>query len=71
MICKEESMKDMQKILLDLFDELDQDIKGIVSEVYLIEREYMDFYKKPRGINEKIRDVIDKYAKFPTEEEKQ
>lgn len=58
-------MKDLQLILLDLFCELDEDIKGIVSEVYLIEREYMDFYKKPHGINEKIRDVIDKYAKYP------
>jgi len=58
-------MKDLQSILLDLFEELDPDIKGIISEVYLIEREFMDFYKKPHGINEKIRDVIDKYAKFP------
>jgi len=58
-------MKNMQSILLELFEGLDPDIKGIVSEVYLIEREYIDFFKLPRGINEKIRDVIDKYAKYP------
>jgi len=58
-------MKDLQSILLDLFADLDDDIKGIVSEVYMIERDYMDFYKRPHGINEKIRDVIDKYAQYP------
>jgi hypothetical protein len=61
-------MKDMQSVLLDLFNELDHDIKEIVSEVYSIEREYIDFYKVPHGIKEKIRDVIDKYAKFPMNE---
>jgi len=62
-------MKDLQLILLDLFNELDPEIKEIVSEVYLIEREYMDFYQKHHGINEKIRDVIDKYAKYPIDRE--
>lgn len=62
-------MKDLQSILLDLFNDLDPNIKGIVSEVYFIEREFIDFYKKPHGINEKIRDVIDKYAKYPIEGE--
>lgn len=65
----EETMKNLQLILLDLFNDLEPEIREIVSEVYTIEREYIDFYEKPHGINERIKNVIDKYTEYPNDTE--
>lgn len=57
-------MEDLQKLLLKLFDNLDSEIKEIVSEVYAIEKEYIVLHQSPYGINEKIRDIVDKHARY-------
>ena len=57
-------MEDLQKLLLKLFDNLDSEIKEIVSEVYAIEKEYVVLHQSPYGINEKIRDIVDKHARY-------
>ncbi len=54
----------LQELLLKYFSELPPDIKEIVSEVYALEREYSDFYEKPRNINSKIRDIIERVADY-------
>jgi len=54
----------MLEILLNYFNELSPDLKEIVSEVYKLEREYSDFYERPRNIKLKIRDVIERVADF-------
>ena len=61
-------MEDLQKLLLKLFDNLDEEIKEIVSEVYAIEKEYIILHQSPYGINEKIRDIVDKHARFQIKE---
>jgi len=57
-------MEDLQKLLLKLFDNLDSEIKEIVSEVYAIEKEYIILNKSSYGINEKIRDIVDSHARY-------
>ena len=59
-------MENLQDVLLGLFKTLDPDIKEIVSEVYDLERESMDFYQNKYGINIKIIDVIDRVARYET-----
>lgn len=54
----------LQELLLSYFSDLEPDIKEIVSEVYMLEREYSDFYEKPRNINTKIKDIIERVADF-------
>jgi len=57
-------MENLQNVLLGLFSELDEETKEIVSEVYALEKEYMDFFQSPHGINEKIKDIIDKHSRY-------
>ena len=49
--------------LAKLIRHLDPEIQELVAEVIILEREHLDM-QKPRGVKEKIRDAIDKYAKF-------
>jgi hypothetical protein len=51
--------------LMALIQQLDPEIQELVAEVILLEREHLDMLK-PRGIKNKIRDSIDKYAKYGT-----
>lgn len=52
----------MRERLLKLIRQLDPEIQELVAEVIILEREHLDMLK-PRGVKEKIRDAIDKYAK--------
>ncbi len=54
----------LQELLLSYFSDLDADIKEIVSEVYQLEREYSDFYERPRNIKPKIKDIINRVADY-------
>jgi len=49
---------------MSYFSELDPDIKEIVSEVYLLEREYIDYYESNKNLKIKIRNVIERVADF-------
>ena len=49
--------------LLGLIRQLDPELQEIVTEVIMLERESLDMLK-PRGVKEKIRDVVDKYARL-------
>jgi hypothetical protein len=53
----------IQEKLLTLIRQLDTDMQELVAEVILLERDHLDMLK-PRGIKEKIRDVIDKHARY-------
>ena len=54
----------LQQLLMSYFSELDPDIKEIVSEVYLLEREYIDYYESNKNLKIKIRNVIERVADF-------
>ena len=54
----------LQELLLSYFKELDPDIKEIVSEVYFLERENIDFFDGSQHIKPKIKDIIDRVASF-------
>ena len=51
----------MKQKLAELIGELEPEIQELVAEVILLEREYLD--TGTRGVKEKIRDLIDKYAR--------
>jgi cell division protein FtsB len=53
----------MKERLVGLIQQLDPEIQELVAEVILLEREHLDMLK-PRGVKEKIRDAIDKYARY-------
>jgi sugar-specific transcriptional regulator TrmB len=57
-------MQDLQELLLNLFESLDSEVKEIVSEVYALEKEYIILHQSAYGINEKIKDIIDRHARF-------
>jgi hypothetical protein len=52
---------DMREKLKELIQDLDPEIRGIVSDVVELEGEYLDS-RRPQVIN-KIRDIVDRYAK--------
>ena len=52
----------MKERLAGLIHQLDPEIQELVAEVIILERDHLDMLK-PRGVKEKIRDAIDKYAK--------
>jgi len=53
----------MRERLMELIRQLDPEIQELVAEVIILERDHLDMLK-PRGVKEKIRDAIDKYAKY-------
>lgn len=57
-------MQDLKQVLLELFGTLDDEIRDIVSEVYSLEQEYSNLHKSHHGINESIKDIIDKHARY-------
>ncbi len=57
----------MKEKLLELIQKLDPELQLIVAEVIETEREHLDMLK-PRGVKEKIRDIIDKHATYGIEE---
>ncbi|MBG0785966.1 MAG: hypothetical protein H0S79_12790 [Anaerolineaceae bacterium] len=52
----------LQKVLSNYFKELDPDISEIVTDVYSLERNYMDYYGSNKGLLIKIKDIIDRVA---------
>ena len=52
----------LQKLLSNYFNELDSDLSEIVTDVYSLERNYMDYYGSNRGLLIKIKDIIDRVA---------
>ena len=54
----------LQKLLSNYFNELDPDLSEIVTDVYSLERNYMDYYGSNKGLLSKIKDVIDRVADF-------
>ena len=52
---------DMKERLKELIMDLDPEIRNIVAEVVVLERENLDF-KVPQ-IKGKIKDIVDKYAR--------
>ena len=53
----------MKEKLLKLIKQLDPEVQELVAEVIVLEREHLDMLK-PHGIMEKIRDAIDKHARY-------
>ena len=53
----------MKEKLAKLIRQLDPELQELVAEVISLEREYLDMLK-PRGIKEKIRDLIDARARL-------
>jgi hypothetical protein len=53
----------MKEKLMELIQKLDPEIQALVADVVVLEREHLDMLK-PRGVKEKIRDSIDKYAQY-------
>lgn len=52
----------LQQLLISYFDELDDDLKEVISEVYALERQKSDELK-PRLIAP-IKDIIDRVSDF-------
>jgi hypothetical protein len=58
-------MPNLQDVLIGLFNEMDdEEVKQIVSEVYSVEKEYIDFHQNPHGILERIKDIVDSHARY-------
>jgi len=55
----------LQKVLLDYFKELDPDLSEAITDVYALERNYMDYYGSNKGLLIKIKDIIDRVANLP------
>ena len=59
----------LQEILKSYFKELNPDIKEIVSEVYELEKNSMDYYDGRQQITPRIKEVIDRVARLSIEQE--
>ena len=53
----------LQELLLNYFKDLKPSIQEIVSEVYYLERENIDFFDGHQQITPKIKDIIDRVAR--------
>lgn len=55
----------LKERLLELFRKYDADVQEVIAEVVTLEQEHISM-KNPRGIKEKIKEVIDRVAKDET-----
>lgn len=53
----------MKEELMKLIQQLDPEVQELVADIILVEREHLDMLN-PRGVKEKIKDMIDKYAQY-------
>lgn len=54
----------LQELLLSYFRELPPSIQEIVSEVYKLERDNIDFFDGRQQITPKIKDIVDRVARY-------
>jgi hypothetical protein len=55
-------MSSLQKQILSLFEDVDPALKEVVTEVMLVEQEFIHM-ERPRGVMERIDQVLDRVAK--------
>ncbi len=58
----------LQELLITYFKELPPHIQEIVSEVYHLERDNIDFYDGHQQITPRIKDIIDRVARYDVTE---
>lgn len=61
-------MPSLQKQILSLFEDIDPELKEVVAEVLLIEQEFIHM-ERPRGVMERIDQVLDRVARHALTEE--
>lgn len=61
-------MSSLQKQILSLFEDVDPALKEVVTEVMLVEQEFIHM-ERPRGVMERIDQVLDRVAKDMLKEE--
>jgi hypothetical protein len=61
-------MPSLQKQILSLFNGIDPELKEVVAEVLLIEQEFIHM-ERPRGVMERIDQVLDRVARQALKEE--
>jgi len=61
-------MSSLQKQILSLFEDIDPALKEVVTEVMLVEQEFIHM-ERPRGVMERIDQVLDRVAKDMLKEE--
>jgi hypothetical protein len=61
-------MPSLQKQILALFEDVDPNIREVVTEVLLIEQELIHL-ERPRGVMERIDQVLDRIARESLAEE--
>lgn len=61
-------MSSLQKQILSLFEDVDPALKEVVTEVMLVEQEFIHM-ERPRGVMERIDQVLDRVAKDILKEE--
>jgi len=54
-------MSSLQKQILSLFEDVDLALKEVVTEVMLVEQEFIHM-ERPRGVMERIDQVLDRVA---------
>lgn len=61
-------MPNLQKQILSLFNGIDPELKEVVAEVLNIEQEFIHM-ERPRGVMERIDQVLDRVARQALKEE--
>ena len=61
-------MSSLQKQILSLFEDVHPALKEVVTEVMLVEQEFIHM-ERPRGVMERIDQVLDRVAKDMLKEE--
>lgn len=61
-------MPSLQKQILNLFEDIDPELKEVVADVLLIEQEFIHM-ERPRGVMERIDQVLDRVASQVLKEE--
>ena len=60
-------MPGLQKQILELFSDVDPDLREVVADVLMIELELIHM-GKPRGVMEKINDILEHVARISVQE---
>ncbi len=61
-------MPSLHKQILSLFEDIDPELKEVVVDVLLIEQEFIHM-ERPRGVMERIDQVLDRVARHALKEE--
>lgn len=61
-------MPSLQKQILNLFNDIEPELKEVVADVLVIEQELIHM-ERPRGVMERINQVLDRVARQALKEE--